>query len=238
MKLEIGYNHSFEIRRETYVGTCKDNFTVLYLSDLHLNKYSGAIAKKISIVIDELDPTIILFGGDYVDSSNGFIHLKNLLTSISHRKNMFAVAGNHDYFFGVGEFEKCMGENNIFWIEKKSAYLNLKSTVIKIDGNFVDSNENGCDFSILLLHKPAHINTFKDNYNLAFAGHLHGSQFVFWKSESKLYPGILFYKWNILQKIMDNCQYFISKGLGDTLPIRYNCKKDLLFIQVNSKFIT
>jgi len=26
--------------------------------------------------------------------------------------------------------------------------------------------------------------------------------------------------------------YIISKGLGDTLPIRYNCRKDMIFVRV------
>ena len=231
MKLEIGYNHSFEIRRETCVTNCPDNFTVLYLSDLHLNKFSQSIETRISTTIDELDPTIVCFGGDYVDSKKGLVHLNNLLSSISHRQNIFAIAGNHDYYYGIEEIKKIFIENNAVWLENKSVSLNFRNTKIKIDGNFINKQIDSYDFSILLLHKPKHTNQFSDNYNLAFAGHLHGSQFVLWKSENKLFPGKLFYKWNILKTKQNNCHYFISKGLGDTLPIRYNCKRDLLFIQ-------
>ncbi|MBL0190281.1 MAG: metallophosphoesterase [Saprospiraceae bacterium] len=234
MKLEIGYNHSFEIRKETHVTNCQDNFSVLYLSDLHLNKFSQSISERISATIDELNPTLVLLGGDYVDSQKGLIHLNNLLYSISHRQNIFAIAGNHDYSFGIGEIKKIMIDNNVVWLENKSFNLNFKNTKIKIDGNFLSKEKSTSDFSILLLHKPIHINKFKDNYNLALAGHLHGSQFVFWKSENKLYPGKFFYEWNILKTKLNNCQYFISKGLGDTLPIRYNCKRDLLFIQATN----
>src|SRR3954469_13197929 len=101
MKLEIGYNHSFEIRRETCVTQCQDNFSVLYLSDLHLNKFSQPAIARIAATIHELDPTIILFGGDYVASQKGLGLLKNLLASLSGRKNMFAIAGNHDHYFGI-----------------------------------------------------------------------------------------------------------------------------------------
>lgn len=232
MKLEIGYNYLFEIRRETCVTNCSDNFSVLYLSDLHFNRFSKSISTRISKTIDDLNPTIILFGGDYVDSKKGLVHLKDLLSSISHRQNIFAIAGNHDYYYGIDEIKKSMTENNVVWLEKKTVCLNLGNTKIKIDGNFTNNETNSHDFSILLLHKPKHTNQFSNNYNLAFAGHLHGCQFVLWKSENKLLPGKLFYKWNILKTKQDNCHYFISKGLGDTLPIRYNCKRDLLYVQV------
>ncbi len=232
MKLEIGYNHSFEIRRETCYLNCIDNFSILYLSDLHLNKFSQSIYERIVKSIEELDPSIILLGGDYVDSQRGLNYLNLILNSISQRKNVYAVAGNHDYFIGIEKIKKSMFENNITWIENKSVNINLGNSKIKIDGNFIKNEIGIHDFSILLLHKPKHLSKFADSYNIALAGHLHGSQFVFWKSENKLFPGKLFYKWNILKTQQNNCHYFISKGLGDTLPIRYNCKKDLIFIQV------
>ncbi len=234
MKLELGYNHPFEIRRETYLANCKDDFSILYLSDLHLNKFSQSIITQITTTIDELNPTIILFGGDYVDSQKGLIYLNNLLSYLSKRKNMFAIAGNHDYYFGINKIEKSMLKHNVVWLEQRSIHLNLKNTILNIDGNYINMEKNKSDFSILLLHKPKHTNQFEHNYNLAFAGHLHGCQFVFWKSKNKLFPGNFFYKWNILKAELAHCNYYISKGLGDTIPIRYNCKRDMLFIQVNS----
>jgi predicted MPP superfamily phosphohydrolase len=236
MKLEIGYNQLFEIRIETLFTNCPDNFSILYLSDLHFNKFSQNITTRISTSIEELNPTIIFFGGDYVDSKKGLIHLSNLTRSISHRQNIFAIAGNHDYYFGINEVKKIFLDNNVIWLENKSFNLNFRNTKIKIDGNFISKERSIFDFSILLLHKPIHINKFKDNYNLALAGHLHGCQFVFWKSKNKLYPGRFFYEWNILKMKLNNCQYYISKGLGDTLPIRYNCKRDILFIQATNNY--
>jgi uncharacterized protein len=47
-----------------------------------------------------------------------------------------------------------------------------------------------------------------------------------------LFPGRFFYKWNILEKQIDGCLYAISKGVGDTLPIRYDCPKDILLVEI------
>lgn len=237
MKLEIGYNHTFEIRKEIYVSNCNDNFSILYLSDLHLNKYCNNISLKIISAIQELDPTIVLFGGDYVDTKNGLLFLKKILNSLSQRENVFAIAGNHDFFYGIEEIKKTMLSENVIWLEKGSTFIDFGNTRIRLDGNNVENQLDNSDFSILFLHKPKDLTQFAESYNIAFAGHLHGSQFVFWKSKHKLYPGRWFYKWNILQMKLKKCHYYISKGLGDTLPIRFNCKKDIIFVQVINKKI-
>ena len=235
MKLEIGSNHSFEIRKESCIANCEDDFTVLFLSDLHFNKNCKTISENIAATINELNPTIVLLGGDYVDSEKGMAYFNNLLIAISDRENVFAIAGNHDYFYGINKIEKVISNNNIAWLENGSTIINYRNTTIKIDGSTIGKENNSVDCSILLMHKPLDLNQFEKNYNLAFAGHLHGCQFVIWKSKNKLYPGRLFYKWNILKAENSDCQYFISKGLGDTLPIRYNCKRDLVLVQVSGK---
>ncbi len=232
MKLEIGYNHPFEIRRETCVANCRDEFTILYLSDLHFNRYSQAISERIGAAINALNPDIILLGGDYVDSSKGLVHFNQLLLSIIPRKNIFAIAGNHDHFFGLEKIVKTFSAHGITWLEKKTIELYLNKTLLKIDGNFINKEKTDADISILFLHNPLEINDMKGHYAITCAGHLHGSQVVFWQSDNKLYPGRLFYKWNILKTVSAEMSYFISKGLGDTLPIRFNCKRDMIFIQV------
>ncbi|PJZ46799.1 metallophosphoesterase [Leptospira brenneri] len=233
MKLEIGYNFPFEIRKETLNGNCKDNFSILFLSDLHLNFFTKTKIYEITNKIEDLNPTMILFGGDYVDSKQGLIQLKILLVSLSHRQNLFAIAGNHDYFFGIEKIKKTMEVNNVFWIEKESIHLRINNTTIRITGNLMKNEEKKSDFSILVLHNPNSIEQLKEHHDTVFAGHLHGCQFVFWKKEGALYPGKFFYKWNILKATKDGCHYFISKGLGDTLPVRFNCKRDMIFLQVN-----
>src|ERR1700754_4488655 len=106
MKLEIGYDHAFEIRKELIRADCRDPFNLLYLSDLHFTRFSGRMVQRIMEAINHLDPTIILFGGDYVDSQKGFDHLQSLLVSISGRKNLYAIAGNHDFYMGIEKIKE------------------------------------------------------------------------------------------------------------------------------------
>jgi predicted MPP superfamily phosphohydrolase len=243
-KLEIGYNHPFEVRRETCrvvsglrpdIVRCTDAFTVLFLSDLHLNKFSRETTSEIIHTVQELDPTIILFGGDYVDSKQGLGYFNELLESVSHRSHVFAIAGNHDHFHGTEELKTIAERNNVAWIDHQSTKFQIGETTVRIDTGRSAKKITDNEFSILVLHNPKEIERIEQKYDLAFAGHLHGSQFVFWQKENALYPGKLFYKWNILKTTLNGNPYFISKGLGDTLPLRYNCKRDMIFVEVTPK---
>lgn len=232
MRLEIGYNHDFEVREETYLTATGPSFTVLYLSDLHLTHWSGPTISKLEQTITRLNPRILLLGGDYVDGARGLRHFARLMKFLANRELVFAVAGNHDVFFGVERLRQLAERNNLVWLMDAAADITLDGHRVRISPSPTTEQSEGVDFSILCLHKPFDLPSLPCLPNLAFAGHLHGSQFVFWQSARGLFPGRLFYRWNMLKTTVSSCLYLISKGLGDTLPIRYNCKKDVVFVTV------
>jgi predicted MPP superfamily phosphohydrolase len=224
--------NDFEVRKESIFATVQQPFSILYLSDFHFNGWSGEVVKWMVDRVTELQPDIILLGGDYVDTRKGVQWLELFLEEILERKHVYAIAGNHDYFFGIKKIEKLFLDRDIVWIENEAISIQLKGMQINIAGNRIKENTNSSDFSILCVHNPKVLNGNLETYYLAFGGHLHGSQFVFWENEKGLYPGKLFYKWNVLSKEKDECKCLISKGLGDTLPFRYNCKKDMILVEV------
>ncbi|WP_426492578.1 metallophosphoesterase [Hymenobacter sp. 102] len=232
MKLEIGYNHDFEVRAETYPTANGPNFTVLYLSDLHLTRWSGPTIRKLEQTITRLNPRLLLLGGDYVDCAQGLRHFARLLEFLADREFVFAVAGNHDIFFGVERLKPLAERNNVVWLTDTATDITLDGHRVRISSSPDAVQTSGVDIHILCLHKPLDINTVRYLPDLVFAGHLHGSQFVFWQSAKGLFPGRLFYRWNMLKTTVGHCLYLISKGLGDTLPIRYNCRKDVVFVTV------
>ncbi len=229
MKLEIGSDTGFEIRREKYFIRNGSPFSVLYLSDFHFNGHSSPICFLLIKTIQELNPTIILLGGDYVDSRQGLVYLDRLFFSLRQRKYVFAISGNHDRFFGQKKIKKIGKNHHIQWLDGGRVLIENDGINIEITDKI--NAKSPADFRILCLHKPQSIG--HSRFNLVFAGHLHGSQFVLWKNKKGLFPGRFFYRWNILKSISADCHYFVSKGLGDTLPIRYNCPKDIIFLEVN-----
>ncbi|TND06970.1 MAG: hypothetical protein FD123_3434 [Bacteroidetes bacterium] len=235
MKLELGHKSDFEIRREIHGCAGKTDLRILYMSDLHFNRYSGKIAAKLINAVSETNPDILLLGGDYIDSRKGLPHLEKLLDTFSGREHVFAVAGNHDYYFGIDAVKKLVTKYNISWLEKETAHFTIRGVRIQVDGNRIGDTNTETDLRLLCLHKPIALKKFAGRYAVCFAGHLHGSQFVFHENEHGLFPGRFFYRWNILRVKSGNCSYFISKGLGDSLPIRYNCRKDVILVHVNSE---
>ncbi|MES2060716.1 MAG: metallophosphoesterase [Bacteroidota bacterium] len=231
MKLEIGYNHSFEVRTEQLHCKVKAPFGILFVSDLHFNAFSKKTYNTLADKIAQLNPAIILFGGDYVDTRKGLLWLSNLVATITC-DYVFAIAGNHDTFFGLNKIKLAMQAGKITWLENTSATININGTTVRIDGGKPAKNAPLADLQILFTHKPIQQTSIIAKYQLVFSGHLHGCQFVFWETDKGLYPGKFFYKQNILKAQQGSCLYLVSKGMGDTLPVRYNCKKDIIFVTI------
>ena len=218
---------------------CANDFSVLYLSDLHLNRAGGNLVRALVTTLEQLNPSIILFGGDYVDSRAGLVHLQTLLKALAGRKHLFAIGGNHDAFFGKARLQEMFLAHQVGWLQKLPATICLGATTIEISPDFkAPGSPEPADFSILVLHRPAPLEKFQERYQLAFAGHLHGGQAVLWQRKEALFPGRLFYRWNRLKAAAGSCRYYISKGLGDTLPVRYNCRKDVIFITVKAQNVS
>ena len=233
MKLEIGYYYPFEIRRVPYLSEQTSGVSILYLSDLHFNCFGRGLAAALGKEIDLLNPDIILLGGDYADSRKGLFYFNSLMESLVRFGHIFGIAGNHDRR-RIKQVRKIIESYNGVWLENQSAVVKAGSLTIQLDGGRPAAPSCDADFSILCLHKPMDVEKIAHRYNLIFAGHLHGSQAVFWSNSKGLYPGRLLYKWNRLSADFGNCRYLISKGLGDTLPIRYNCKKDAILVEIRN----
>jgi len=233
MKLEIGYHHPFEIRKYSCFLKKAAGIKILYLSDLHFNWFGQRLAETLSEEIEKIHPDIILLGGDYTDSQMGLYYFHDMMDSIAHFKNIFAIGGNHDRP-RIQQTRQIIETCNGAWLDKSSATITSGGLTIQIDGGAPATPSGTADLSILCLHKPIDVAKFAHHYHLIFAGHLHGSQAVLWSTKNGLYPGRLIYKWNRLSAHFGNCQYLISKGLGDTLPIRYNCRKDAILVEVGA----
>lgn len=229
--LEIGYNPRFIVRREQVPCSVKSGLRLVYLSDLHFTRFSGRMAAKLKEDVKKLAPDLILLGGDYVESRAGLAPLALLLEGISQVAPVLAIAGNHDRFRSR-RIQDFMKDHGVQWIEAGSASLLLKGEQVVVDGNLAISRPGDETVRVLCLHRPCNPAELPFTYTVVFAGHLHGGQCVWWENESGLYPGRFVYRWNRLRVLVGDCHYFISRGLGDTLPIRYNCPRELILLDL------
>lgn len=77
-----------------------DGYRIVQLSDFHIGTYASAPATVDRIVdcVNSLDPDIILFTGDLVNSSSAEIDgFKDALAKLHAKDGIYSVLGNHDY---------------------------------------------------------------------------------------------------------------------------------------------
>ncbi|HEY6899344.1 MAG TPA: metallophosphoesterase [Puia sp.] len=236
MKLEIGYNHPVEVRRYGYPFGPLAGKRIMYISDLHYHRLSRRRVDRNIQQVRRLNPDILLLGGDYVDTPFGLGNFERFVGCMGEVP-LFAIGGNHDGPY-LRSIQRIVENAGGMWIHNDSAILHLNNIPIRIDGTRPFTTEPevaepaAAGFSILCLHHPTDVSAIAHRYNLIFAGHLHGSQIVLWQTPRGLYPGRWIYPLNQLAIENGASRFFISKGLGDTLPIRYQCSRDLILINL------
>jgi predicted MPP superfamily phosphohydrolase len=103
---------------------------------------------------------------------------------------------------------------------------------LRLDG-CVDETASHADPRILCAHDPAVFpHAVRAGYRLVLAGHLHGSQCVLAERDDMLYPGAWFFRWNGLRFSEGACRMWVSRGMADTLPMRWNCPREILLCQL------
>lgn len=99
----VKWAYDFRIRREylkiPFLPKSFDKLRIVQISDLHLGSWisSGPMDEAVRL-INSLDPDVVLFTGDLVNSTTSeAIRFRESLSSIRAPEGIFAVLGNHDY---------------------------------------------------------------------------------------------------------------------------------------------
>lgn len=226
-----------EIRNENFkFHKGHENLKLIHLSDFHL-PFSINRIKNVTTIIQNSECEIIAMTGDYVDSHKGVDQFVHFIKQIVVNKLVLFVLGNHDKRFKTILLKQLNLINNCICIDEKphhytsSLGYNYVFTSWNQRSRFTPHKNTR---QIVLLHNPKAIKESElGHINLILAGHIHGGQFILWKTKSgKNFPGCLLYKYCADQLLLQNTAVIISRGLGDTLPIRINCPHELINIQI------
>jgi len=214
----------------------KENLSIFHISDIHL-RYSTVKLEKIEAEIVLNNPDLIILTGDYYDLPKGAYNFRAFLCKISKTNTVIFIKGNHDTIYGTKisnlllDIPNCFSvENELYKYESKQGYFyNITSW-----GNRHNLPKNKTEKNIVLIHNPEKIKTKElSNIQLILAGHLHGGQFIFFKTKNgSNFPGCILYKHCADRKQIKNTTLIVSKGLGDTFPFRLNCPKEIVDITI------
>lgn len=214
----------------------EEKLSILHISDIHL-WFSTTILQTLNTIITSNTPDLIVLTGDYYDIPVGARNFRDFLCDISLQTPVVFIKGNHDTMYGTKISNLLLHIPNCFSVEdlvykhtsKRGYQYNITSWNNK---HHLPKNES--DKNIVLIHNPEKIITEElSNIDLILAGHLHGGQFIFFKTKKgSNFPGCIIYKHCADRKQIANTTLIVSKGLGDTFPFRYNCPKEVVHITI------
>ncbi|MBD3290607.1 metallophosphoesterase [candidate division KSB1 bacterium] len=201
-------------------------------TDIHLGTIIGR-DRFCSIVnkINELEPDIVLLGGDIVDEDLKPVIQENLgdaVTQIKTKYGIYAITGNHEYIGGVEAAVKYMEDHNVRVLQDEALILNESIYLvgredISID-RFTDKKRKSLaeimqnvDKSrpvLLMDHQPFNLNQAIENgIDFQLSGHTHHGQLFPLNLVTKAIYEI---SWGYRK--IQNTQFYVSCGVGTWGP--------------------
>jgi predicted MPP superfamily phosphohydrolase len=221
-----------------------DGYTLLYLSDLHLDGLPG-ITRVLKEMTQSLPVDLCLLGGDYRTELSGpyskvLLRMHRLLRSIHARDGIFAVLGNHDCIEMVAPLES-KGLN--FLVNDATAVdrIGQRLWIVGVDdphyyqADDLDQAFNtvpNSEFSILLAHSPEIYSAAAEyGTRLYLCGHTHAGQIQLPQI------GPIFTHIRAPRKYSQNeWRYkdmagYTSSGVGVSgIPVRFGCHGEVVHI--------
>lgn len=233
-----------------------NNFKIVFISDIHYGRLFRA-KRLIKIVnrINELQPDIIIIGGDYLDISvksnkDVSVYLDKeleILRKLKAKLEIFTVLGNHDYFNRKDSLLNEINSSSFKLLKNTVEIINIGEESIQIVGvdDLVEGNpqvdilkEWSNNFTIAISHNPDFFSDYKDqiNYDLGLSGHIHGGQITFFG----LYAPYTSSKYGqrYMKKIVHevNRDIILTNGIGNgMLPIRFFAIPEIVEINLELK---
>lgn len=180
--------------------TQNENVKIAFISDPHAGPYKRE--KYLTKVVDkiiELNPNIVLLGGDYIENKEAEAKYLSPLKNLTDKFPIFAVTGNHEFKVGhendshytdkTGLLRKLFNEWNIPILDNANRILTIGGSNVAICGiediwtgraNLAEAEANvtAAIPKILLAHNPDTIlDKQSDDFDLILSGHTHAGQF-------------------------------------------------------------
>lgn len=237
------------VETDSFINDCK----VVFFTDTHFGKlYSEKNVERIVKNINDQDPDIVIFGGDYFDhyfrdkDLLNLEYLENCMSNIQAKCGKYAVWGNHDLYGDTVRTYKLFMESSGFYIlENESVFLeDYNINLIGFD-DYITSNDHYISndkYNLITIHKPYLTRYIEsDSEGFILAGHSHGNQVnipflvkVFLPNkDQKFVKGL--YSANEVS-INSNTQMFVSSGIGlTTMPYRFLNVPEIIVFNFKSK---
>ncbi len=197
---------------------------VAFLVDTHTHAF-GMVEKAVIEVLDSEKPDVILIGGDIIDEFTGSLTPVEEYLSLMNAKEKYAVFGNHDHWCGrIEELSKVL-ERAGFEILSNEIAESSVGRILGLDWRDDRSYRVSCDADIVLVHDP-NAALGLHGAKLVLAGHTHGGVTL---GSLTILSNSAFVRG--LYKLKGNCILYVSRGLGQMIPLRPTSPLELVIIE-------
>jgi uncharacterized protein len=221
---------------------------VVHISDLHCDP-KVRNENKLPPLIASLNPDLIVYTGDSINSPGGLANFKRCLTRIAEVAPTFVCRGNWDTYFGPIDY---FGQTGATELSGTNQRIDVAGTHLWVAGvairdarmhnptaNILDSALEGIpeeDFKLFLYHSPDLIYSLADRkVDLHCAGHTHGGQvalpfygaMVTASRYGKQFEAGLYH--------VHNTHLYINRGIGmegHSPRVRFCCRPEVSLIEI------
>ncbi len=219
--------------------TSFEGFTILHISDMHVDMNQGATRRLIELLHD-IDYDICVLTGDYRGRTFG--SFEETLRGMARVRGqlsdpVYGVLGNHDSICMLPALEDmgiCILLNESVTIRRAAAHIHLAGIddahYFRVDDiDRASANVPHDEFSVLLSHTPEIYRlAARAQFNLLLSGHTHGGQICLPGSipitlDSDLPRSMGSGPW-----VYGNLSGYTSVGVGSSIvPVRFNCPPEI-----------
>ncbi|MBK8180276.1 MAG: metallophosphoesterase family protein [Planctomycetes bacterium] len=232
---EFGARAPLLVRRECVVVEAAPPTTwrLIYASDLHLTARREHVGAALVEAVAGNPCDVVLLGGDLLEQRSGADLLEQTVQRLAAHAPVFAVAGNHDGWLGKGLARAAVRAGGGHWLHEAEVELVQAGARLQLHAALRPrSAADAASVRVLVGHDPKLALAAAPYYDLVLAGHLHGGQCVWWQRGAQLYPGAWFSRWNGLRYRVGNAVLLVSRGVADTVPVRFRCPREVLACEV------
>jgi uncharacterized protein len=172
-----------------------DGYTIVQLTDVHIGPTLGAaFAKRVVELVQGLAPNLIVITGDLVDGNLGELAPDvEPLRELHARDGVFAVTGNHEYYWNADAWIAHLGSLGIRFLRNERVHVDAGFELAGVDdssaagmaaghGEDIPRALAGRDLAlpvVLLAHHPSSIGrAVAAGADLQLSGHTHGGQLL------------------------------------------------------------
>lgn len=245
MRFEAGF---LKVKR-IYFTKNREYLKIAHLSDIHINRLKVPPV-KISRVLTEENPDLIIITGDYVEKAKEADDFLSFLEEIRQDFKILLCLGNHDYEAfardeaGLQNFISAIKSKGVYVLHNKSICFEKNSkkyNIIGIDDvrwgrSDVNKALKSCCsdvyMNIAFSHNPDVIFDIPRNtVDYLFCGHFHGGQiWVPFDMEFKILRKEKLCKMGIKRGLhrLNGITLYINKGLGNVVfPLRFLSRPEI-----------